>query len=448
MAKKLPVVTIIGRSNVGKSSLFNRLLGERKAIVYDTPGTTRDRVESVVEWQGRRFWLVDTAGLDSGSSAFTRSIQQQIDIARDEADVILITVDGSSILNDEDARAIKQAHRSGKPIITAVNKSDRSRQPVEKHKLPEPHIPVSAIHGTGAGDVLDAIIDVTDETGSDEVTTLPSLALLGRPNVGKSSILNILAGSERAITSEEPGTTRDILEIQLPHNGRTWRISDTAGLRRKSKSGKKGVERFSVLRSMGAINGSDICALVLDAQEPVTAQDQRIAGMVKEAGKGLIFLVNKWDQTERTDAARNQIEHMLSASFHFVWWAPLILTSATEQHHLNQLLPLATQILASREQTVPTKELNTVLQASVNDHPPAGLKNRHPKLNYITQTDTAPPTFAVFGKHTPFLHWSYKRHLETRLREAFDFTGTPIRLQWREKADTKNRNEAKKPNTK
>lgn len=433
MAKKLPVVTIIGRPNIGKSSLFNRLLGERKAIVHDTPGTTRDRVEAIVEWLGAHFWLVDTAGAESGDSTFAHSIQQQINVAREEADIILLVVDGSSILSDEDARVIKQAHKTGKPIITAINKTDRAKQPMEKEKLPDPAIPVSAIHGTGSGDVLDAVVDSIDETYTEEITSVPSLALLGRPNVGKSSILNVLTDNERAIVSEQPGTTRDVLEVHMSHEDRTWRIADTAGLRRKTKPAKNSVERFSVLRSLGIINTSDVCVLVLDANEPATAQDQRIAGMVKEAGKGLILVVNKWDQTERSDAARNRIEYILRESFHFSWWAPLVLTSATEKHNISKLLPLASQVLERREQSVPTKDLNTVLRAAIAEHPPAGLKNRHPSLHYMTQTDTAPPTFAVFGKHTPFLHWSYKRYLETRLREEFDFTGTPIRLQWREK---------------
>lgn len=433
MAKKLPVVTIIGRPNVGKSNLFNRLLGERKAIVHDTPGTTRDRVEAIVAWRGTHFWLVDTAGAESGDSTFAHSIQQQVDVAREEADIILLVVDGSSILSDEDARVIKQAHKTGKPIITAINKTDRAKQPIEKEKLPDPAISVSAIHGTGSGDVLDVIVDSIDETYTEEITSVPSLALLGRPNVGKSSILNVLTDNERAIVSEQPGTTRDILEVHMPHENRTWRIADTAGLRRKTKPAKNSVERFSVLRSLGIINTSDVCVLVLDANEPATAQDQRIAGMIKEAGKGLILVVNKWDQTERSDAARNRIEYILRESFHFAWWAPLVLTSATEKHNISKLLPLASQVLECREQSIPTKDLNTVLQTAIAEHPPAGLKNRHPSLRYITQTDTAPPTFAVFGKHTPFLHWSYKRYLETRLREGFDFTGTPIRLQWREK---------------
>ncbi len=430
---KLPVVTIIGRTNVGKSSLFNRLLGQRKAVVYDAPGTTRDRVEAIMEWRGKQFWLVDTAGGESTDETLGDSIQHQIDIARASADILLLVVDGSSILSEEDIRTIKQAHKSGKPIITAINKSDRAARPIEQDKLPEPSVPVSAIHGTGSGDILDVIAGSIEETPIKPASTTPSLALLGRPNVGKSSILNALAGTERAVVSEQPGTTRDVTEVEILHDEQTWRISDTAGLRRKTKTGGQTIERFSVLRTLEAINEHDVCALILDATEPATAQDQRIAGMVKEAGKGLILVVNKWDQTERTDKARDEIEYMLSTSFQFVWWAPLLLTSATQQHHLTKLMPLASQARKARQQTISTSELNSVLRTAVTDHPPAGLKNRHPKLNYITQTDTAPPTFTIYGAHTWYLHWSYKRFVETRLREEFDFTGTPIRLQWREK---------------
>jgi GTP-binding protein len=434
MSEKLPVVTIVGRANVGKSSLFNRLLGQRKAIVHEAPGTTRDRVEAIVEWQGRQFWLVDTAGLENEKDQLARSVQEQIKVAREQADIMVVTIDGSTILSEEDAKVIKQARGSGKPLITAINKTDRATQPIEREKLPEPSIPVSAIHGSGSGDLLDTIVDIAGQYPAGEAATIPTLALLGRPNVGKSSLLNVLAGHERAIVSQAPGTTRDMTEIRVNHEGQTWHITDTAGLRRKNKTGKH-LERFSSLRALGAISSCEVCALVLDATEPATAQEQRIAGMVKEAGKGLVMVVNKWDQTERNNNARGQLEDALGASFQFVWWAPLLLVSATEQHHVNKLLPLASAAAGNRQKTVATKDLNETLQAAVANHPPAGLKDRHPKLNYITQTDTAPPTFTVYGRHTRFLHWSYKRYLETRLRERFDFDGTPIRLQWRQKQE-------------
>ncbi len=433
MSQKLPIVTIIGRPNAGKSSLFNRLLGERKAIVHDAPGTTRDRVEAIVEWQGKQFWLVDTAGMEADKTEFAQSVQNQVEIARDQADIIVVVVDGSTIISDEDASAIKQAQKSKKPVITAINKADRAKQPIEREKLPEPQIPVSAIHGTGSGDLMDAITEAAKEDfPSEEVPSMPVLSLLGRPNVGKSSILNALAGHERAIISSRPGTTRDVTEIQIPYKEHTWQVADTAGLRRKTKADTH-IERFGNLRAMNVINASDVCALVLDATELVTAQDQRIAGMIKEAGKGMIIVVNKWDQTERTDQARNQLENMLAASFQFVWWAPLLLTAAPQKHNVDKLLPLADQTRTNHQRTIQTKHLNEFLQTATTEHPPAGLKNKHPKLKYMTQTDTSPPTFAVFGRHTPYLHWSYKRYLETRLREEFDFNGTPIRLQWREK---------------
>lgn len=434
MSKKLPVVAIVGRANVGKSSLFNRLLGERKAIVGDEPGTTRDRVEAIVEWSGKSFWLVDTAGFETGKEDIKQSVHDQIQIAKDEADLILIVLDGSTILSDEDSRVIKDIQKLGSDFVIAINKSDRAAQPLEQNKLPKSKtIPVSAIHGTGSGDLLDAITETMPKAKSGSDAIMPSLALLGRPNVGKSSLMNVLAGQERAVVSDVPGTTRDALDIRVPYEDTTWQITDTAGLRHKNKTRKENLEKFSAFRALHAINQSDVCALVLDANEPSTAQDQRLAGMVKEAGKGLMLIVNKWDQTERTDSSRKQLEFMLENTYQYVWWAPLILTSATQKHNVNKLLPMADTIYSNRAQKIPTNKLNKVLEEATHSHPPAGLKNKHPKLNYITQTDTSPPTFAVFGTHTPFLHWSYKRYLETQLRETFDFTGTPIRLQWRSK---------------
>ena len=427
----LPIVAIVGRANVGKSSLFNRLLGERKAIVADEPGTTRDRVEAIVDWQGRQFWLVDTAGFERTSDELHASISEQIEAAQDAADLIVVVLDGSTVLSDEDQAVIKKVQKTRTNYIIALNKSDRSQRGIEADKLPaDSVIPVSAIHGTGSGDLLDAITEAIPKVSRRKSTT-PTLALLGRPNVGKSSLINAIANQQRSIVSEQAGTTRDSTEIETTINDETWRVIDTAGLRRASKA--KDIEYFSALRSSWAINESDVCVLVLDATEPGTAQDQRIAGMVKEAGKGLILAVNKWDQTERDDATRRQLEGRLAHVLAFVWWAPMVLTIAPEKHHTHKLLELAQSVRHNRERTITTKELNQTLQDTLNQHPPAGLKNYHPKLNYITQTDINPPTFTVFGSHTPYLHWSYKRFIESQLRESFSFEGTPLRFQWRSK---------------
>ncbi len=428
----LPIVTIVGRPNVGKSSLFNRLLGERKAIVSDTPGTTRDRVQAIVEWGGRDFWLVDTAGMESATSDLEVSMQDQLSVARDQADLILIVIDSSTILSDSDSRIIKDAHKSGKPIIVAANKADHKRPQVEFDKLhAKTIVPVSAIHGTGSGDLLDAIVDQIPKARKSTEKEETTIALLGRPNVGKSSILNTLSGEERAIVDDTGGTTRDVNDALITREGRKWRLLDTAGIRKIGKRGSA-IEHYSSLRSLSAINESDICVLVTDATEPATGQEQRIAGMIKEAGKGMIIVVNKWDLTDRTDDEAKRLERIFRHQFQFVWWAPLIMTSATTKHNLFKIFDIAKEVEKNRKRKLTTRQLNKFLEEAVGEHPPAGLKNRHPKLRYITQVDIDPPTFAVFGTQTLFLHWSYKRYLEGRLREAYDYSGTPIRFRWRD----------------
>lgn len=428
----LPIVTIVGRPNVGKSSLFNRLLGERKAIVSDIAGTTRDRVQAIVEWGGRSFWMVDTAGLETPQSDLEASMQQQLDAARDAADLIVIVIDSSTILADGDTRIIKEAHKSGKPIIIAANKSDRKHPQVEFEKLPAKTIvPISAIHGTGSGDLLDEIIKQIPKRRKTSENKITTLAFLGRPNVGKSSLFNSLVGEERAIVDDSGGTTRDVNDTEITYKKKLWRLLDTAGIRKIGKR-DSAVEHYSSLRSLAAINESDVCVLVTDATEPATAQEQRIAGMIKEAGKGMIIAVNKWDLTEREDEDAKRLERIFRHQFQFMWWAPLLFTSATSAHNVFKILDLAAEVEKNRNRKLTTRELNDFLEDSVNTHPPAGLKNKHPKLRYITQVEVKPPTFAVFGAQTPYLHWSYKRYLEGRLREAHDFSGTPVRFKWRD----------------
>lgn len=432
MTPRLPIVAIIGRANVGKSSLFNRLLGERKAIVADEPGTTRDRVDGIVEWNGRCFWLVDTAGAESGSGDLESAMQAQLETAQAAADAIVLVVDGTTLLSDEDERLLQTVYKSRKPFVVAVNKSDRSDQAVERQRLPKSRtIAVSAIHGSGSGDLLDALVQQLPEGASVSQPQQPTLALLGRPNVGKSSLMNALTGSSRSIVDSAGGTTRDAVEAEVHGAHQSWRLIDTAGLRRTHKSGA--IEYFSALRTARTIQDSHVCTLVIDAQEPATAQDQRIAGMVTEAGKGLILAVNKWDLLERSDSTRKQLEAQLAHQLAFVWWAPVVLTIAPQQHHTQKLLEVAETVFANRQRRLATPELNDILADAQDAHPPAGLKNQHPKLRYITQTDIEPPTFTIYGSHTRYLHWSYKRFLEGQLRDAYDFSGTPIRMQWRDK---------------
>ncbi len=428
----LPIIAIIGRTNVGKSSLFNRLLGERKAVVSDMPGTTRDRVQGVTRWNGKSFWLIDTAGFERADNELEISMQAQLKAAIDVADVIMIVIDSSTILSDEDSRIIKDAYKSSKPLVVAANKSDRKNTQVELDKLPAKHIvPVSAIHGTGSGDLLDVLVELIPDQTTSETKHIDTVALLGRPNVGKSSLLNVLAGEERAIVSDQAGTTRDASDVIITHKDKQWRLYDTAGLRRTAKRSDD-IERFSALRTLRAINDSDVCILVIDAEEPAVAGDQRIAGMIRESGKGILIAANKWDLTSRDEEATRRIAAAIRHQFQFIWWAPLLMTSATTKHNVFKMLDIAGEVQQNRQKKLTTRQLNKALEEATGAHPPAGLKNKHPKLRYITQTEVNPPTFTVFGKDTPYLHWSYKRYLESRLREEYDFAGTPLRFKWRE----------------
>lgn len=437
MSKNLPLVAIVGRPNVGKSSLFNRLLGERKAIVAEEAGTTRDRVQGITEWNGRAFWLVDTAGIDRAEDEIESSMQAQVGTAIEQADLVVVVVDGSTIMHDQDQAAIKSVQKAKKPMLVAINKSDRAKQPLEKNKLRGAvHVSVSAIHGNGSGDLLDMIVSNLPEGKQKAKSNHITIALLGRPNVGKSSLLNQLSGEERAIVAAEAGTTRDVTHIDILVNKQSYRLLDTAGIRRSGKR-TRGIEKFSAIRTINAINEADVCILLTDASEPATSQDQRIAGMIKDAGKPLIMAVNKWDLTERDDDTKRILEHSYIRQFPYIWWAPLIFISAKSGHNVRKLLPMAKKAYKNWLQEIQTAKLNGVMEAAIAAHPPAGLKNRHPKLRYITQTANRPPTFTIFGSGLDFLHWSYKRFFETKLREEFDFSGTPIQLRFSSRAPRK-----------
>lgn len=429
-----PIVAIVGRANVGKSSLFNRLTGRRQAIVDDRPGTTRDSVHGLVEWGAYNFWLVDTAGLKSAEDQFETSIQEQISEAATSADVIVVVIEAATMINNEDRQAAKLALKTGKPVILAINKIDTAKgglaDKFERLGI-QPMISVSSNHGQGSGDLLDQIVGHLPKakapTGSDL-----TIALLGRPNVGKSSLLNSLAGKQQAIVSERAGTTRDIGQIELKYHDQTLHILDTAGLRRVGRI-EPGVEKFSTLRTMGAIAAADVCVVIIDATEPSVAGDQHIAGLVDEAGKGLILVVNKWDALDKDDKTQARLAAKIQKDFQFAWWAPLIFTSAITGQNVTKLFELANDIHQRRQTKLPTPKLNTLLKSLTVKHPPAGLKNRQPKLNYVTQTGSEPPTFTFFCSQAAFLHFSYKRYLENGLREAFDFTGTPIKLEFKDK---------------
>ncbi len=440
MASKLPTVAIIGQANVGKSSLFNRMVRSQQAIVAREAGTTRDNVLGRVEYKKHSFWLVDTAGLKDPTDDFEASIQEQITEAAEAADIILVVVDSSQYSSDQDKFVAKKALRSKKPVILLTNKADL------KDSLPDDDfkrlgikeiIRTSAEHNYGITDTLDAIVSLIPAKSEYIPDDILRIALIGRPNVGKSYLFNTMAGKQQAIVANVAGTTRDVNRISIRYGARDIELLDTAGMRKPGKQ-EVGIEKFSVLRTLQAIEESDICFLLMDANELNTQLDQRIAGIIDEAGKGMAIVVTKWDSVEGKDAyTRDDLAPTISRTFDFTPWAPLIFTSSVTGQNVTKLFDLALDIEARREQKTRTRILNDMLQKSVQAHPPAGLKNTHPKLRYIVQTDTKPPWFVIHGSNLKFLHWSYKRYLERQLRETYNYTGTPIKFSFRDEKQIK-----------
>jgi len=440
MASKLPTVAIIGQANVGKSSLFNRLVRSQQAIVAREAGTTRDNVIGRVEYKKHSFWLVDTAGLKDPNDEFEASIQEQITEAAEVADLILVVVDSSQYASDQDRLVAKKALRSKKPVLLLANKADL------KESLPNDEfkrlgikeiIRTSAEHNYGIMDVLDSVVNLIPAKKEDAPDDILRVSLIGRPNVGKSYLFNTLAGKQQAIVANIAGTTRDVNRISVRYGDRDIQLLDTAGMRKPGKQ-EVGIEKFSVLRTLQAIEESDICFLLMDVNELNTQLDQRIAGIINEAGKGMGIVITKWDSVEGKDAfTRDEIAPTISRTFDFTPWAPLIFTSSVTGQNVTKLFDLALDIDARRKQPTKTRVLNDLLQKSIQRHPPAGLKNTHPKLRYIVQTDTTPPWFVIYGSNLRFLHWSYKRYLERQVRETYNYTGTPIKFSFRDEKQIK-----------
>ncbi|MDR0887451.1 MAG: ribosome biogenesis GTPase Der [Candidatus Nomurabacteria bacterium] len=435
--KALPVVALIGQTNVGKSSLFNRITRSRAAIVAREEGTTRDSVQKRVEFDGSSFLLIDTAGLKKPTDEFESSIQDQIDDAVNNADLILFTTDSTKYLDQKDQNLIRVALKSKKPVLLLANKSDlRDSLSVDEFSRTgiRQVFKVSAEHNIGIDEVLREIVSNLPVVSSSFIEPDVKIALIGRPNVGKSSLFNTLANKQQAIVANLSGTTRDINRVSIKYNGKTIEILDTAGVRKKGKQ-EVGIEKFSALRTLSAIEESDICLLMIDATEPHNAFDQNLAGQIKDAGKGLVFVLSKWDlvDAEMTD----NILRELHEDFNFAPFAPVIFTSSMTGKNVTKLLELAEQIMENRKREIKTNELNKVLLEATSKHPPAGLKNTMPKLRYCVQTDVNPPWFVIHGSNLKLLHWSYKRYLERTFREHFEFSGTPIEFSFRERDDKK-----------
>lgn len=446
MSKKLPYVAIVGQTNVGKSSLFNRLYGAQEAVVAREEGTTRDNVVRRVTVQTKSaraasFWLVDTAGLKRAEDDFEASIQEQIEEATAIADQIVVVVDSTKYPSDEDRRVAKTALKSKKPVLLVINKTDlKGSLPVEEFKRLgiKDILLTSAEHNRGVNKLQEVIVkNLPPLSSSNSQDANLKLALIGRPNAGKSHLFNRLAGKQQAIVAPVAGTTRDVNRISVSYHEQTIELLDTAGYRKPGKQ-EVGIEKFSILRTLAAIEESDICLLVMDVNELNTQLDQRLAGIIKEAGKGLIIVVSKWDAVEDKDAyTRDSLAPKIAANFKFAPWASLVFTSAVSGQNVTKIFELAMQIADTRAQQLKTRQLNDVLTACVRKHPPAGLKNTLPKLRYMVQTDVGPPWFVVFGANLKFLHWSYKRYLERAMRDKFDFTGTPIMFSFRDEKQIK-----------
>ncbi|MGV9002207.1 MAG: ribosome biogenesis GTPase Der [Candidatus Saccharimonadaceae bacterium] len=440
MASKLPTVAIIGRANAGKSSLFNRFVKAKQAIVAREAGTTRDNVLGKVSYDDHQFWLVDTAGLKDPNDEFEASIQEQITEAADAADAILVVVDSTEYFSDEDRAVAKKALKSKKPVILLTNKVDLAGNlPVEEFRRLgiKDIIRTSAEHSQGIEDTLQRLTELLPAKTEYEVSDVVRVALIGRPNVGKSNLFNTLAGKQQALVADVAGTTRDINRVQIKYKGEFIELLDTAGVRKQGKQ-EVGIEKFSVLRTLAAIEESDICFLLMDVNELSTSLDQRLAGIIDEAGKGLVVVVTKWDVVADKDAfTRDALAPKISEAFNFVPWAPLIFTSSVTGQNISKLFDLILEINVRRTQEFKTRKLNDLLQKTVSAHPPSGLKNTHPRLRYVVQTDQSPPWFVIYGSNLKFLHWSYKRHLERVLRENFDLVGTSLKMSFRDEKQIK-----------
>ena len=436
MSKKLPIVAIVGRANVGKSSLFNAILDRREAIVAVEAGTTRDSITAKASWEGQDFWLVDTAGIKDPQDEFEFTIQEQILQAADSADVIWVVVEADIPITEEDRRVAKLALKSRKPVFLVINKVDKVRHPdipaFERLGI-KPILTTTVKQGRGINTLLDRLVTVIPKVSIAADDNRLHIAILGRPNVGKSKLFNTLAVKQQAIVADKAGTTRDINRAIVRYEGREVELMDTAGIRRSGKI-EVGIERFSVIRALSAIEQADVCFLLMDANELNVQLDQKIAGMIKDAGKGLVLVVSKWDAVADRDAyTRDDLAPQITANYDFVPWAPLIFTSSVTGQNVTKLFELAMTIDAERHRRLRTPELNKWLRQMVDKHPPAGLKGRSPKLNYMVQEENSVPAFKIFGSQTSFVHWSYRRYLERGLREAFGFDGTPVQLWFIEK---------------
>ncbi len=442
-------VALVGRPNVGKSTLFNRILGQRLAVVSEIPGTTRDRLYAEADWAGVAFLLVDTGGLEvtegrhteplsEDSERFLPLIRQQASVAIQEADVVVMLVDGQAGVTAADREVADILRRSEKPVLIAANKLESTKLHDGAYEFYELALgevfPISALHGTGTGDLLDAIVDAIPPAEEEEEDESIKVAILGRPNVGKSTLLNKLIGEERVIVSPLPGTTRDAIDTKLRWHGQDLTLIDTAGIRRRGKI-ETGVEKFSVLRAIKALQRADVALLLVDAVEGITAQDAHIAGMLIEEMASVVVLVNKWDAVEKDAHTINRYSEEIRGALNFLPYVPLVFVSALTGQRVSRILPLVMEVYEARYQRIPTGQLNKLMRDAVSRHPPPQKGGIRVKFAYATQASVDPPTFVFFVSKPEWVHFSYQRYLENRIREVYPFTGTPIRLIFRRRSE-------------
>ncbi|HIW04147.1 MAG TPA: ribosome biogenesis GTPase Der [Firmicutes bacterium] len=429
MAK--PLVAIIGRSNVGKSTFFNRVCGKRISIVKDTPGVTRDRIYADAEWCGKYFTLIDTGGIENDKASFAAEIRRQADIAMDLADVIIFMTDGKAGLLSSDREVAAILRTTSKPVVLAVNKLDNNETDTlydfYELGLGEP-FPVSCEQMLGIGDLLDEVVKHFPTVEEEEDRGL-SIAFVGKPNVGKSSLVNRLLGFDRVIVSDVPGTTRDAIDTPFEYNGVKYTLIDTAGMRRKRGIEDESVERYGVMRSIAAIGRADVVFVVFDSSEPISEQDVRIAGMVHDEGKPSVIVMNKWDKVEKDTSTVNKFNATLAEKLNFMGYFRSEYVSALSGQRTLRLLDIAEEVHSHASMRVPTGVLNDVISDAVRATEPPSHSGRRLKILYATQVSVCPPTFVIFVNDEQLMHFSYKRYLENSLRRAFDFSGTPVRIK-------------------
>jgi len=439
MAK--PIVALIGRPNVGKSTFFNYIIGERKSIVQDTPGVTRDRIYADTEWRGRKFTLIDTGGIEPKSdNTILIQMKQQAQIAMETSDVIIFLTDIKQGVTANDYEVATMLRKTGKPVVLVCNKADRiGDTPSELYEfynlgLGEPY-PVSSLNKLGTGEVLDAIYDLfPEEEENAEESEYVNVAVIGKPNAGKSSLINKILGEERLIVSNIAGTTRDAIDSKFENDYGKYIFIDTAGIRRKSKIEEE-IERYSIIRAKASIEKADVCILVIDATEGVTDQDAKIAGEAHESGKGVIILVNKWDAVEKETGSLESYRKEVYQKLAYLSYAPILFVSALTGQRVEKLFPLINSVNEQNAKRITTGMLNDVINEAITLVQPPSDKGRRLKIYYATQVSTRPPTFVVFCNSVKLFHFSYQRYIENQLRKNFGFEGTPVRILPREKSN-------------